>query len=110
MTPTATAAPQEDGLTEIVAQPIATAPEPGDSPSQGLYKLVAQQRFFAGLSPHHLQLLTDSAMEMQFAPGQMILEEGSPANRFYLILEGKVVLEIGSRGARHGSDPNTGAR
>ena len=30
---------------------------------------------------------------MQFEPGQWILQEGSPANRFYLILEGKVVLE-----------------
>lgn len=32
-------------------------------------------------------------MEMQFAPGQVIFQEGSPANRFYLILEGKVGLE-----------------
>lgn len=30
---------------------------------------------------------------MQFEPGQSIFEEGSPANRFYLILAGKVVLE-----------------
>jgi CRP/FNR family cyclic AMP-dependent transcriptional regulator len=45
------------------------------------------------MSPHQLQLLTDSAMEMQFEAGRSIFEEGSPANRFYLILEGKVVLE-----------------
>ena len=32
-------------------------------------------------------------MEIKFEPGQSILQEGSPANRFYLILEGKVVLE-----------------
>ncbi len=32
-------------------------------------------------------------MEMQFETGQSILQEGSPANRFYLILEGKVALE-----------------
>lgn len=32
-------------------------------------------------------------MEMQFEPGQPIFREGSPANRFYIILEGKVVLE-----------------
>ena len=103
MTPTATAAPQEAGFTKVMHQPIAAVPKLGDTPSQVLYKLVAQQRFFAGLSPHHLQLLTDSAMEMQFAPGQMILEEGSPANRFYLILEGKVVLE--SEVAEHGTVP-----
>ena len=30
---------------------------------------------------------------MKFEPEQTIFAEGSPANRFYLILEGKVVLE-----------------
>ena len=103
MTPTTTAAPQEEGFTKVMHQPIAAVPESGDTASQVLCKLVAQQRFFAGLSPHHLQLLADSAMEMTFAPGQMILEEGSPANRFYLILEGKVVLE--SEVAEHGTVP-----
>lgn len=32
-------------------------------------------------------------MEITFARGQMLFDEGSPANRFYLILEGKVGLE-----------------
>ena len=30
---------------------------------------------------------------MKFEPAQQIFESGSPANRFYLILEGQVVLE-----------------
>lgn len=68
----------------------------GDSPPSALYALIAQQPFFEGLNPPHLQLLTESAMEMQFAAGQFLLQEGSPANRFYLILEGKVVLEAES--------------
>jgi CRP-like cAMP-binding protein len=70
-----------------------SATEVGRYMSQPLYTLIAQQPFFKGLSPHQLQLLTDSAMEMQFEKGQSIFQEGSPANRFYLILEGKVVLE-----------------
>jgi len=32
-------------------------------------------------------------MEMKFEAGQKIFESGSPANRFYLILAGEVVLE-----------------
>ena len=60
---------------------------------QPLNALISQQPFFKGLSARHLQLLTDAAMEVQFEAGESILEEGSPANRFYLILEGKVVLE-----------------
>jgi len=43
---------------------------------------------------HHLQLLADSAMEAQFEPGQWIFRQGDPANRFYLILEGNVLIEL----------------
>ena len=32
-------------------------------------------------------------MEKQFAPGEWIFRQGDPANRFYLILEGKVLIE-----------------
>jgi len=71
--------------------------------SQPLYNLIAAQPFFKGLNAHQLQLLSDSALEMQFEPGQSIFEEGSPANRFYLILEGKVVLESELEG--HGMIP-----
>ena len=61
--------------------------------SNQLRTLVAQQPFFKGLSRPHLQLLADSAMETQFKAGQRIFRQGDPANRFYLILEGKVLIE-----------------
>ncbi len=51
---------------------------PISAPSQAalLYALIAQQPFFKGLPARHLQLLTESAMEMEFAAGQSILQEG----------------------------------
>lgn len=58
-----------------------------------LYALIAEQPFFMGLNPQHLRLLTESAMVVQFETDQEIFHEGDPANRFFLILEGKVVLE-----------------
>jgi CRP/FNR family cyclic AMP-dependent transcriptional regulator len=64
----------------------------GDSP-QTLYKLIERQPFFKGLNPPQLQLLADSAMKSEFETGQWILRDAEPANRFYLILEGRVVLE-----------------
>jgi CRP-like cAMP-binding protein len=80
--------------------PTGTTPPPtpdvvgsSNDPTASLYSLIAEQPFFKGLSPHQLQLLADSAMEMKFEPAQQIFEAGSPANRFYLILEGRVVLE-----------------
>ena len=61
--------------------------------SDQLLALVAQQPFFKGLNQRKLQLLAEAAMEKQFAPGEWIFRQGDPANRFYLVLEGKVLIE-----------------
>jgi CRP-like cAMP-binding protein len=91
-TPTATAS-QANPFAEISAKPESCASETGDVRSQALYTVIEKQPFFKGLSVRHLHLLADSALEMRFEPGQTLFEEGSPANRFYIILEGKVVLD-----------------
>lgn len=75
------------------SKPGTPATEDVDDASLALYALIAKQPFFKGLDPHQLQLLTDSALEMKFETGQSIFQEGSPANRFYLILQGKVIIE-----------------
>ena len=49
--------------------------------------------FLEGLSPEHLATLTECAMPTGFAADEIIFREGEMANRFYLILEGCVVLE-----------------
>ena len=85
--------PQPGKSAKVLEKPVSAAPEFSDTLSQALYVLIAQQPFFKGLNGHHLKLLTDSALEMKFEPEQTIFAEGSPANRFYLILEGKVMLE-----------------
>jgi len=72
--------------------PVSSVPELSDTLSQALYALIAQQPFFKGLNTQQLKLLTNSALEMKFETGATIFEEGSPANRFYLILKGRVVL------------------
>ena len=55
--------------------------------------LIGQQPFFAGLSVQQVQVLAGLAMFMKFEPGRIIFHEEVPANRFYLILEGRVELE-----------------
>lgn len=93
METTTTAAPNPAQRKDALDPPDAAATGEPKTVSPSLYALIAQQRFFKGFNADQLQLLTDAAMEMSFEPGQSILQEGSPANRFYLILEGKVVLE-----------------
>jgi CRP-like cAMP-binding protein len=90
---TAATIPIPDQPTEPSSNPDASTIEAGSAMPEELYPLVSQQPFFKGLDPHQLQLLADSAMRMHFEAGQSIFEEGSPANRFYLILEGSVALE-----------------
>jgi CRP/FNR family cyclic AMP-dependent transcriptional regulator len=70
-------------------------------PVNRLCLLIARQPFFKGLKPQQFQLLAALAMEREFKAGEYIVREGDPANRFYLILEGKVDLrfESGERGS-----------
>jgi CRP-like cAMP-binding protein len=71
---------------------VSTLPDMSDPLSQELYALIAQQPFFKGLNSQQLQMLAASALEMKFETGATIFDEGSPANRFYLILTGRVEL------------------
>jgi len=61
--------------------------------SSELLDLVAEQPFFKGLSRHLIEMLADSILEMRFKPRDWIYQQGESANRFYLILEGKVLIE-----------------
>jgi CRP/FNR family transcriptional regulator, cyclic AMP receptor protein len=49
--------------------------------------------FLQGLSAEYLTTLAECAMPTSFKAEQVIFREGEMANRFYLILEGHVVLE-----------------
>jgi CRP/FNR family cyclic AMP-dependent transcriptional regulator len=54
---------------------------------------VALHPFLAGMNKTELALLTDCAMVVRFAPGQLIFRQGEPANRFYLIESGRVLVQ-----------------
>src|SRR4051812_13246478 len=52
--------------------------------------------FLRSLSPEHLALVVENAKETEFGSGEVILVEGEPANRFYLIQSGRVAIENGT--------------
>jgi len=54
---------------------------------------LAAHPFLKAMSRHHLELLALCAMPTEFDAGQIIFLEGDPANGFYLIETGTVVLE-----------------
>ena len=55
--------------------------------------VIAEHPFLHGLKPEHLCLLADSAMRVRYETSELIFREGDPANRFYLIEQGRVSLE-----------------
>jgi CRP/FNR family cyclic AMP-dependent transcriptional regulator len=58
-----------------------------------LSALVAGHPFLKGLGRQHLAILAERAMAVEFKKGELIFREGDPANRFYLIRQGRVELE-----------------
>ncbi len=54
---------------------------------------IAEHPFLKDLTVDQLKVLTDCAMLSHFKAGDVIFREGDPANRFYLIQQGKVALE-----------------
>jgi CRP/FNR family cyclic AMP-dependent transcriptional regulator len=53
---------------------------------------IVEHPFLKGMSAEYVKILTDSAMRAEFKESEIIFREGDPANRFYLIEEGRVVL------------------
>ena len=54
--------------------------------------------FLEGMCEEYLRILSGFAMQTHFAAGNVILREGEPADRFYLIRGGKVSIESRSNG------------
>jgi len=50
--------------------------------------------FLRGLGAEHLATLEECALLTEFKPGEVIFREGAMANRFYLILAGRVAVEL----------------
>jgi CRP-like cAMP-binding protein len=60
--------------------------------SRSIEEAFAGMPVFAGLSADRLRILSQAAMRTRFPAGQKIFQQGEPANRFYIIEEGKVSL------------------
>lgn len=59
-----------------------------------LERIIGEHPFFAGLEDAHIQLLGGCARNVRFDAGAYLFREGEPADWFYLLREGRVVLEI----------------
>jgi CRP-like cAMP-binding protein len=63
-----------------------------------LDELIADSPLFAGLTTAQLELLAGCARNEHADDGTMLFREGDPADRFYLVRQGAVALEIAAPG------------
>ena len=61
---------------------------------QTLEPLLRGHKFFAGLDSEYLTLLTGCASNAVFPADSFLFREGTPADAFFLIREGRLALEI----------------
>jgi CRP-like cAMP-binding protein len=63
-----------------------------------LERLLRGHEFFRDLDPGYVTLLAGCAANARFGEGAFMAREGEPADRFFLVREGKVALEIAAPG------------
>ena len=61
---------------------------------ENLERIIAECPFFAGLDHAYLDLIVGCASNVRFEGGSYIFREGTPADTFYLVREGKVAIEM----------------
>lgn len=55
---------------------------------------VAEQELFRGLDPEFVEALSAHAVEREFADNELVFRQGAPAETFYLVGDGLIVIEI----------------
>ncbi len=59
-----------------------------------LESIIKDHDFFRDLEAEYLRTLAGCASNVRFRAGEIIFKEGAEANRFYLIREGKIGIEV----------------
>ncbi len=64
----------------------------------GLEQLIREHRFFKDLDPRFVALVVGCARNVHFEAGEYLFREGGPADRFFLLRQGSVALEMAAPG------------
>jgi CRP/FNR family transcriptional regulator, cyclic AMP receptor protein len=59
-----------------------------------LEDILVEHPLFSNLDPRYVQLASERASDVHFNAGDLIFREGEQADSFYLILQGKIALEL----------------
>lgn len=65
---------------------------------KSLVEILSEHPFLEGFRPEHVQKMAEMALEVQFGRDQIIFREGQESGLFFLILSGRVALEVSAPG------------
>lgn len=63
-----------------------------------LEAILSEVETFAGLKPAHIRLVAECATEVHYDPGDVLGRLGGDANRFWVIREGRLALQLPAPG------------
>jgi CRP-like cAMP-binding protein len=69
-------------------------PWKGEEAMESLERLLAENPMFEDLDPETMQTIVGCVSNVRFDAGQFIIKEGEEAQRFYVIREGTVAVEV----------------
>ncbi len=59
-----------------------------------LEPILSQHAFFRDLPPEYLKIVVGCASNVKFAQGEFLFREGGDADKFYLVRQGNIALEV----------------
>ena len=57
-------------------------------------RILSEHPFFKGLKPQHIAEVAKGSTRINFNPGEFLMREDEPGSCFFLILHGKVAVEV----------------
>jgi CRP-like cAMP-binding protein len=63
-----------------------------------LEPILSELPVFAGMKPEHLALMAGCASNARFEAGEVIGRQGEPADKFWIVRQGRVAIEIHAPG------------
>ncbi|HCV43632.1 MAG TPA: Crp/Fnr family transcriptional regulator [Bacteroidetes bacterium] len=61
---------------------------------ESLRRILAESPFLKDLEPRHIELITGCASNVRFESGQYLFHEGEEAEKFFVVRNGKINIEI----------------
>jgi CRP-like cAMP-binding protein len=61
---------------------------------QSIEEYLSAHAFFSGLDDSFMKFLTSSVKAIQIKEGHVLFQQGKPANKFYLVRNGKISVQV----------------